>query len=82
MKDRKKFRERIDGEPQPEHLGVVTEPCSQFIQLYMWEPQMAEAAFVQELRRNPPSNPKSSPPAKSAKRATYSPQRSCHVTLE
>jgi hypothetical protein len=29
---------------------MVTEPCSQFIQLQMWEPEMAEAAFVQELR--------------------------------
>ena len=50
MKDRKKFREGIDGEPKPEHLCMVTEPCSQFIQLQMWEPEMAEAAFVQELR--------------------------------
>jgi hypothetical protein len=50
MKDRKKFREGIDGEPKPEHLCMVTEPCSRFIQLQMWEPEMAEAAFVQELR--------------------------------
>jgi hypothetical protein len=50
MKDRKKFREGIDGEPKPEHLSMMTEPCSQFIQLQVWEPQMAEAAFVQELR--------------------------------
>src|SRR5215472_9334842 len=49
MKDWKKFRERIDGEPQPEHLCMVTEPCAQFIQLQVWEPQMAEAAFMQEL---------------------------------
>ncbi len=31
MKDRKKFRAGIDGQPKPEHLGMVTEPCSQFI---------------------------------------------------
>jgi len=35
MEDRKKFREGYDG--QPEHLPLLTEPCTQFVQLQVRE---------------------------------------------
>jgi len=50
MQDRKKLREGINGQPEPEHLPLVTEPCAQFVQLQVWEPKMAEGAVVQDLR--------------------------------
>ena len=49
MEDWKKFRERVDGQPEPEYLCMVAQACSQFVQLQMWEPQMGEEAFVQGL---------------------------------
>ncbi len=33
MQDRKKLREGINGQPEPEHLPLMTEPCAQFVQL-------------------------------------------------
>jgi hypothetical protein len=50
MENRKDFRERVDGQPQPEHLCMVAEACAQFVQLQMWEPEMAEGALMQGLR--------------------------------
>ena len=40
---------RIDGQPQPQHLAGAAQPCSQFVQLDVWEPQMAERVLVQSL---------------------------------
>jgi hypothetical protein len=50
MEDRKNFREGVDGQPEPEHLLMVAEPCSEFVQLQVCEVEMAEGAFVQDLR--------------------------------
>jgi hypothetical protein len=41
--------ERIDGDPEPEHLGVATQPRAQFIQLQMREHKVAEGALMQRL---------------------------------
>ncbi len=49
MEHRKYFREGVDSEPEPEHLGMAAEPCSEFVQLQMWEVQMAEGALMQDL---------------------------------
>jgi hypothetical protein len=49
MEHRYKLRARIDGQPQPQHVLRAAQPGSQFIQLEMWEPEMAEEAFVQGL---------------------------------
>jgi hypothetical protein len=46
LEHRKNFRARIDGQPQPEHLRGVAEPSAQFVQLQVWELEMAEEAFV------------------------------------
>src|SRR5947207_15992524 len=40
---------RINGQPQPLHLGMAAQPRSQFVQLQVREPQMAEKALVQVL---------------------------------
>jgi len=50
MEDGKQLCRGVDDQPQPQDAGMAAEPCSQFIQLQVWEPEMAEAAFVQELR--------------------------------
>jgi hypothetical protein len=47
MQDRKNLRAGVDGEPQPEHVLRAAQPGSQFIQLEMWELQMAEGPLVQ-----------------------------------
>ena len=44
-----KLRERIDGQPEPDHLCGAAQPGSQFVQLKMWEPEVAEGALVQGL---------------------------------
>jgi hypothetical protein len=49
MEDRKNLRAGIDGQPQPQDLCGAAQPRSQFIQLEVGEPQMAEAALVQGL---------------------------------
>jgi hypothetical protein len=49
VEHRKKLRERIDGQPEPDHLRGAAQPRSQFVQLEMWEPQVAERALVQSL---------------------------------
>jgi len=50
MEDRNNFRKGVDGQPEPEHLCRAAEACSQFVQLEVWELEMAEGAFVQDLR--------------------------------
>ena len=37
---------RINGQPQPEHLGTSAEPCAQFIQLHVRELEVAEIVLV------------------------------------
>jgi len=44
-----KLRERIDGQPEPEHLCGAAQPGAQFVQLEVREPQIAERALVQGL---------------------------------
>jgi hypothetical protein len=41
--------ERIDDQPQPEHLRGAAEPGSNFVQLQVRDVQVAEAALVQGL---------------------------------
>jgi hypothetical protein len=43
----KNLRERIDG--QPDHLCGAAQSGSQFVQLQMWEPELAEGALVRGL---------------------------------
>jgi hypothetical protein len=45
----KKLGARVDGQPQPEHLCGAAEPGAQFVQLQVWEVELAEEAFVQGL---------------------------------
>ena len=49
MENRKDFREGVDGQPEPKHLPLATQPCSEFVQLQMWELELAEGAVVQDL---------------------------------
>src|SRR5712692_10883946 len=49
MEYRKDLRERIDGQPEPDHLCGAAQPGSQFVQLEMWEPEVAEGALMQGL---------------------------------
>jgi hypothetical protein len=42
-------RARINRQPQPEDLLSAAEPCSQFVQLEVWEVEMAEGPLVQRL---------------------------------
>jgi hypothetical protein len=49
MEHGKKLGEGINGQPEPHHVLVAPEPGSQFIQLEVWEPQMAEGPLVQGL---------------------------------
>ncbi len=41
--------EWINGHPEPEHLRVAAQACSQFIQLEMWEHKVAEGALMHRL---------------------------------
>ena len=43
----KNLRARIDGQPEPEYLCGTAQPGAQFIQLQVWEVEMAKDAFVQ-----------------------------------
>jgi hypothetical protein len=49
LKHRKNLRARINRQPQPEDLFSAAEPCSQFVQLEVWEVEMAKGPFVQRL---------------------------------
>jgi len=41
---------RVDGKPYPEHLSGAAQPRAEFVQLHVREVEVAEGAFVQELR--------------------------------
>jgi hypothetical protein len=49
LKHRKNLGERIDGQPEPQHLVGAAQPGAQLIQLQMREPEGAERALVQGL---------------------------------
>ena len=49
MQHRQNLSARIDGQPQPEHLGGAAEPCANFIQLQVRNVQVAEAALMEDL---------------------------------
>jgi hypothetical protein len=46
---RQNLGERIDGQPEPEHLRGAAEPGSNFVQLQVWDVQVVETALVQGL---------------------------------
>jgi hypothetical protein len=50
MEHRKKLGAWVDGQPEPQHLFGTAQPRAQFVQLKVREPEMAEGAFVQNLR--------------------------------
>ena len=45
----------VDGQPEPENLMGAAEPGAQFVQLQVWEVQMAEESLVQGVRVLPSS---------------------------
>jgi len=49
MEDRKNLRAGIDGQPAPQKLCGAAQPRAPFIQVQVWEAEMAEEAFVQGL---------------------------------
>jgi hypothetical protein len=49
LEDGQKLGAGIDDQPQPLHLPLAAQPRSQFVQLEVREPQMAEEALVQGL---------------------------------
>ena len=49
MEHGKNLRKGIDGQPEPEHVCGAAQPGAQFVQLQMWEPEVAEGALVQGL---------------------------------
>jgi hypothetical protein len=59
LEHRQNLRARIDDQPQPLHLHMAAQPGAQFVQLDVWEMQMAERVLMQHLRmlsraRQPP----------------------------
>jgi hypothetical protein len=50
MQDRKDLRTGVDGQPQPQDVGVAAQPRPQLVQLEVLEVQMAEEALVQRVR--------------------------------
>ena len=49
LKHQKNLGERINGQPQPQHLLVAAQPRSQFVQLEVGDLQGVEATLVQGL---------------------------------
>src|SRR5258708_8813647 len=49
LKHGQNLGERIDGQPQPEHVLRAAQPGSQFVQLEMRDVQVAEAALMEDL---------------------------------
>ena len=49
LNHRKNLRQRINGQPEPQHVLATPQPGSQFVQLEMWDLQGVEAALVQGL---------------------------------
>jgi hypothetical protein len=50
LKHGQNLGERINGQPEPEHLCGAAQPGAQLVQLEMREVQMAEEALVQGVR--------------------------------
>lgn len=46
LKRRKKLRQGIDGQPQPENTLGATQAGAQFVQLNVWELEVAESVRV------------------------------------
>jgi hypothetical protein len=46
LEDRNDLCKGVDGQPEPEHVLIAAQPGAQFIQLEVWEPEMAEGALV------------------------------------
>ncbi len=49
LEDGKNLRAGVDGQPEPQHVLRAAQPGTQFIQLEVREPEMAEGALVQGL---------------------------------
>ena len=49
MEHRKNLGAGVDGQPDPEHVCGVAQPCSQFVQLEVWKVEMAERVLMQPL---------------------------------
>ena len=49
LKHRQNLGARIDGQPQPEHLGGTAQSGAQFVQLQVREVEIAEAALMEDL---------------------------------
>ena len=49
LEDGKNLGERIDGQPQPEHLCGAAQPGSDFVQLEVRDVEVAEAALMEGL---------------------------------
>jgi hypothetical protein len=49
IEHRQNLGERIDGQPQPEHLCGAAQPGSEFVQLEVRDVQVAKATLVQAL---------------------------------
>ena len=49
MQDRKDLRRGVDGQPQPQDVGVAAQPRPQLIQLEIGKLELTEKVFVQGL---------------------------------
>src|SRR5215472_243231 len=49
LEDGKNLGAGINRQPEPLHLCLAAQPGAQFVQLEVWEPQMAEGPLVQGL---------------------------------
>ena len=49
LKHGQNLGERIDGQPQPQHLCGAAQPGAQFVQLEMGDMQVVEAALMEDL---------------------------------
>jgi hypothetical protein len=49
MQDRKDLRTGVDGQPQPQDVGVAAQSGSNFVQLQVREVQVAEGALMEKL---------------------------------
>ena len=47
LKHGKNLGAGINGQPEPQHLRMTAEPGAQFVQLQVWELEMAKGALVQ-----------------------------------
>jgi hypothetical protein len=49
VEDGNDLREGVDGQPQPQYVCGAAQPGTQFVQLEVREPEMAEGTLVQGL---------------------------------